>query len=124
MKPEGSLPRLQEPATCPYPKPDRRVSSDATITLYTYNEWAEEVRIRKGLNLEIVSSPLCVRVRSLGSVGSQTQLSLRCNYVLQNNYMFRPMMTIVRLPWEYLRAYCKVYRAHNIEISTYLVNKV
>ena len=23
MEPEGSLPRLQEPATCPYPKPDQ-----------------------------------------------------------------------------------------------------
>ena len=44
----------------------------------------------------------------LGSVVSQTQLSLRCNYVLKNNYMFRPMMVIVRLPWEYLRAYCKL----------------
>jgi hypothetical protein len=23
MKPEGSLPRVQVPATCPYPEPDR-----------------------------------------------------------------------------------------------------
>ena len=23
MEPEGSLPRLQVPATCPYPEPDR-----------------------------------------------------------------------------------------------------
>ena len=48
-----------------------------------------------------------VRVRTLGSVGSQTQLSLRCNfsdYVLGNNYMFRPMVAIFRLSWEYLRA--------------------
>jgi hypothetical protein len=27
-----------------------------------------------------------------------------CNYVFKNNYMFRLMMAIVRLPWEYLRA--------------------
>ena len=57
--------------------------------------------------LGIVSSPLCVRVRTLGSVGSRTQLSLRCNfsdYVLRNNYMFRSMMAIFRLSWEYLRA--------------------
>jgi hypothetical protein len=60
----------------------------------------------------------------LGSVGSQTQLSLRCNYVLKNNYMFRPMMAIVRLPWEYLRTYCKLYRTHNVEISTCLVSNV
>ena len=36
-----------------------------------------------------------VRVRTLGSVGSRTQLLLRCNfsdYVLRNNYMFRPMV--------------------------------
>ena len=65
---------------------------------------------------------LCVR--NLGIVGSQTQLSLRCNYVLKNNYMFRPMMAIVRLPCEYLRTYCKLYRAHNVEISTCLVSKV
>jgi len=39
-----------------------------------------------------------VCVRTLGIVGSQTQLSLRCNfsdYVFRNNYMFRPMMTIL-----------------------------
>jgi hypothetical protein len=44
---------------------------------------------------------------ALGSVSSRTQLSLRCNfsdYVLRNNYMFRPMVDIFRLPWEYLRA--------------------
>ena len=40
---------------------------------------------------------VCVFVRTLRSVGSQTQLSLRCNYVLKNNYMFWPMMAIVRL---------------------------
>jgi hypothetical protein len=43
----------------------------------------------------------------LSSVGSGTQLSLRCNfsdYVLRNNYMFRPMVAIFRLSWEYLRA--------------------
>ena len=57
-------------------------------------------------------------ITSLGSVGSQTQLSLRCNYVLKSNYMFRPMMAIVRLPWEYLRTYCKLYRAHNVEMAT------
>jgi len=48
-----------------------------------------------------------VCVRTLGSVGSRTQLSLRCNfsdYVLRNNYMFWPMMAIFRLSWEYLRA--------------------
>jgi hypothetical protein len=48
-----------------------------------------------------------VRVRTLGSVGSRTQLSLRCNfsdYVLRNNYMFRPIVAIFRLSWEYLRA--------------------
>ena len=42
-----------------------------------------------------------------GSVGSRTQLSLRCNisdYVLRNSYMFRLMMAIFRLSWEYLRA--------------------
>ena len=62
-------------------------------------------------------------VRTLGIVDSQTQLSLRCNfsdYVLKNNYMFWPMMAIVRLPWEYLGTYCKLYRAHNVEISTQL----
>jgi len=35
---------------------------------------------------------------TLGSVGSQTQLSLRCNfsdYLFRNNYMFRPMTTIL-----------------------------
>ena len=45
--------------------------------------------------------------RSLGSVVSRTQLSLRCNfsdYVLRNSYMFRPMVAIFRLSWEYLRA--------------------
>jgi len=31
MKPEGSLPRFQELATCPYPKPDQ--SSPCPITL-------------------------------------------------------------------------------------------
>ena len=44
---------------------------------------------------------------TLGSVGSRTQLSLRCNfsdYVLRNSYMFRPMVAIFRLSWEYLRA--------------------
>jgi hypothetical protein len=44
---------------------------------------------------------------NVGSVGSRTQLSLRCNfsdYVLRNNYMFRAMMAIFRLSWEYLRA--------------------
>jgi len=48
-----------------------------------------------------------VCVRTLGSVGSRTQLSMRCNfsdYVLRNNYMFRPMMAIFRLSWEYSRA--------------------
>jgi hypothetical protein len=48
-----------------------------------------------------------VRVRTLESVGSRTQLSLRCNFSdneLRNNYMFRPMMAIFRLSWEYLRA--------------------
>ena len=47
-----------------------------------------------------------VRVRTLGSVGSRTQVSLRCNfsdYVLRNNYMFRPMVAIFRLSWEYVR---------------------
>ena len=50
---------------------------------------------------------LVVRVRTLGSVGSRTELSLRCNfsdYVFRNNYMFRPMVAIFRLSWEYLRA--------------------
>ena len=45
-------------------------------------------------------------VRTLGIVGSRTQLSLRCNfsdYLLRNNYMFRPMMVIFRLSWEYPR---------------------
>jgi len=66
-----------------------------------------------------VSSPLCVE-----SVGCQTQLSLRCNYVLKNNYIFWLMMAIVRLPWEYLRTYCKLYCAHNVKISTCLFSKV
>ena len=47
------------------------------------------------------------RQETLGSVGSRTQLSLGCNfsdYVLRNNYMFRPMVAIFRLSWEYLRA--------------------
>ena len=57
-------------------------------------------------------------VRTLWSVGSQTQLSPRCNFVLKNNCMFRPMMAIVSLPWEYFRANCKLYRAHNVEICT------
>ena len=75
--------------------------------------------------LEILSSPLCVCVRILGSVGSRTQLchwGVFNDYVL--NYMFRPVVAIVRLPWEYLGAYCKLYRAHNVEISTCLVSKV
>ena len=38
--------------------------------------------------------------------------------------MFRPMMSFIKLPWEYLRTYCKLYRAHNVEISTCLVSKV
>ena len=65
-----------------------------------------------------------VRVRTLGSVGSRTQLSLRCDfsdYVLRNNCMFRPMVAIFRLSREYLRATVKLYRAHNVEISTCLV---
>jgi hypothetical protein len=39
MEPEGSLPRSQEPATCPYPEPDRsshassHLSTDFDITL-------------------------------------------------------------------------------------------
>jgi hypothetical protein len=32
MEPEGSLPRLQEPATCPYPEPDL-IQSILTIPL-------------------------------------------------------------------------------------------
>ena len=43
-------------------------------------------------------------IRTSGSVGSQTQLSLRCNYVLKNNYIFRPMMVIVRLPLGVLKS--------------------
>jgi len=64
-----------------------------------------------------------VSERCLGSVGSETHLSLMCNYVLKNNYMFRPMMAIVRLFREYLRIYCKLYRAHNVKISICLVSK-
>jgi hypothetical protein len=46
MKPEGSLPHSQQPATCPYPKPDQ--SSPYTIPLlgrsililvYVYTQW-------------------------------------------------------------------------------------
>jgi hypothetical protein len=43
-----------------------------------------------------------VRVRTLGSVGSRTQLSLRCNfsdYVLRKNHMFRPMVAIFSLSY-------------------------
>ena len=78
------------------------------------------------VDLRIVSSPLCVCVcvweRTLGSVGSGTQLSLRCNisdYVLRNNYMFRPMMAIFRLSWEYLRATV----SYIAELSTCLVSR-
>jgi hypothetical protein len=72
--------------------------------------------------------PRFVCVRTLGSVGSETQLfSLRCNLMTvywKNNYMFRPMTAIVRLSWEYFRTNCKLYRSHNVEISTCLVSKV
>jgi len=38
--------------------------------------------------------------------------------------MFRPVMAIVRLPWKYLRTNCKLYRAHNVEISTCSVSSI
>ena len=51
--------------------------------------------------------PRCV-CENFGNCGqSNTAVSLRCNfsdYVLRNNYMFRPMVAIFRLSWEYLRA--------------------
>ena len=39
--------------------------------------------------------------------------------------MFRPMVAIFRLQvvLGVLKSYCKLYRAHNVEISTYLVNR-
>ena len=48
-------------------------------------------------------SPFQKSCYTLGSVGSRTQLSLRCNfsdYVLRNNYVFRPMVGIFKLSWE------------------------
>jgi len=68
--------------------------------------------------------PRCVCVRTWRSVGSQTQLSVRCNYVLRKNYMFRSMVAIVRTTWENLKTICKLHRVHNVEISTCLVSKV
>ena len=52
----------------------------------------------------------CVKqhMANFGKCGqSNTAVSLSCNfsdYVLRNSYMFRPMMAIFRLSWEYLRA--------------------
>jgi hypothetical protein len=85
-------------------------------SLYGNETWAmkeqdksrmSEEKIFTGRMAKYTSQSSCVipvvRVRTLGSVGSQTQLSLGCNfsdYVLRNNYMFRPMVAIFRLSWE------------------------
>ena len=64
------------------------------------NDWVWEYVPTCGLQVG------CYPPQPLGSVGSRTRLSLRCNfsdYVLRNN-MFQPMVANFRLSWEYLRA--------------------
>ena len=46
MEPEGSLPHSQQPATCPYPKPDRSspcpiplLGRSILILVYVYTQW-------------------------------------------------------------------------------------
>ena len=63
---------------------------------------------------------------SLVSVGSQIQLSLRCNFselCLEKQLHVSAHDSHLQVTLEYLRAYCKLYRAHNVEISTCLVSR-
>jgi hypothetical protein len=51
MEPEGSLPRLQVPATCPYPKPDHSFLWDIVSNMHHCNG-------NSGIYLHLVSNKI------------------------------------------------------------------
>ena len=57
----------------------------------------------------------------MGSVGSRAQLSLRCNisdYVLRKQLHVSAHGGHLQVVLGVLKSYCKLYRAHNVDIST------
>jgi len=51
MEPEGSLPRLQVPATCPYPIPNQSFLWDSVSTMHYHNS-------NSGIYLHLVSNEI------------------------------------------------------------------